>query len=1186
MGGLAAGPQSIAWDGLNEFGKPVTETRILYPLEAAYRPKPDAPFDPRKLTEEEPLSLFRVTVRAGQDALAANFRHERGPVLASRELPTWLGGGLVLRDGKFLAADWPNWRGRRYSALWALEETFPHDAPGAGAAPAEIYDTAVDSRGNAYFLNATAIYRFGPTGMPVPFPEIDPVLQALAPAGSRHALGGKIDPNGKDPVEIAASGAAQRFARADLLEHPGVASRFGGMTIDSGDNMYLSRTEPDAQIFVFSTTGKHLRTLKLPKPVRPQSIAVGRSGTLWVVGEDAPLVRIDAATGAIRRTVLIGENQYARPRSVVAATDGTLWGWNGTQIWRFNADGDLLPFTAQGPQVGNGSRVLNVSPTESHAPAGAAGFSRGLRTIIPGPHGDVFLMAYRPHPEHGAPLPPFVLLHYAADGSFLPERLRVSLAPYVPGNVFLDDSPAILQLYSQNLDEKDSPLRIDWTLTDVDGHRTRGSQTCLARASAEQTLPLVVAASEKGHYAARFTVWQADRLVAEFDTQLARIAGRPLALNPDSPFSVNWGNNMYLSGLAGSKFDRVGLGGWDEPRQGVVDPFPDLPEAVQVDQSRHTGYYRYARRWGVSLSAVLGNAEPYLDNAGGPIGRIYSFDAFYRHALDLVDRFRDKGYAVPEWHFWNEPNCFWFAPGPFGREFYGLVSKHMWCIIKARDRDAMYAADGDAGTTNMMEQFAEWGANRFADAITIHYPGNTTLQWDNIVAPESPEGKVPTVRRLLALRDRSFPGRRVWNTEEGWWGAAIKTPETGARAVARTYLSQIPAGMDQIAWFAQSVGEDPTMLLRESDMTPWPAYCAYATMTGLLEGAEYVGSADFGPAACAPLFAKGDQMILAVWTVKGEKSVALDAGVARATLVDLFGRKRTVKAVADKLPMALSERVAYVILPRNAWTLSVARGELRRRLRALELGGATELSPAVASAARNAATNLAAMNRLFHLVAAGKLASLCGEGPADAGRFTAADARKAVVGREGPDGYLCEARQALNWTERLARAAADQHGRLDAAVALAAGATIALAKSENPAWPGVAVNVYPGEPGEIAKIRSIVPRPKDVHSQIDEKFRLEIARKPGESFELELTVWDYYRHSIEGVLEPRLPMGWRAESPGTAFVAEPGKFHRVVVRATVPADTKPGLYRVGGRVAYQSHAVDEIHAARIHVTGP
>jgi len=52
---------------------------------------------------------------------------------------------------------------------------------------------------------------------------------------------------------------------------------------------------------------------------------------------------------------------------------------------------------------------------------------------------------------------------------------------------------------------------------------------------------------------------------------------------------------------------------------------------------------------------------------------------------------------------------------------------------------------------------------------------------------------------------------------------------------------------------------------------------------------------------------------------------------------------------------------------------------------------------------------------------------------------------------------------------------------------------------------------------------------------VDEKFRLEIPRKPGESFELELTVWNYYRHPIRGLLSPRLPQGWRPSQDRIPF---------------------------------------------------
>jgi hypothetical protein len=88
---------------------------------------------------------------------------------------------------------------------------------------------------------------------------------------------------------------------------------------------------------------------------------------------------------------------------------------------------------------------------------------------------------------------------------------------------------------------------------------------------------------------------------------------------------------------------------------------------------------------------------------------------------------------------------------------------------------------------------------------------------------------------------------------------------------------------------------------------------------------------------------------------------------------------------------------------------------------------------------------------------------------------------------------------------------------------------------------------------------------------------------PSEAFELELTVWNYYRHAIRGLLPPRLPKGWHASQDRIPFAVPPGEHHRQVINVTVPAHTQPGVYEVGGQTQYQDREVIELHAGRVKV---
>ena len=242
----------------------------------------------------------------------------------------------------------------------------------------------------------------------------------------------------------------------------------------------------------------------------------------------------------------------------------------------------------------------------------------------------------------------------------------------------------------------------------------------------------------------------------------------------------------------------------------------------------------------------------------------------------------------------------------------------------------------------------------------------------------------------------------------------------------------------------------------------------------------------------------------------------MDAGVPKVTIVDLMGRSKEVATQGGRLNLTLSPQMQYVLLPRTSiGALRIASAELKKRLDALQVRTAAELPAQIAEAARTAATDPAMMNRLYHLVKAAETAAAASVGPearVDVGAVAKA-ARQAVERREGADGYLRQARLALDWTERLTQQAGRDQGMAKPAL-LAAQATQGLAAVEKPAYPGVVVNAFIGEPGEIQKIRATVPVPSDPSTSIDDKFRFQIDRKAGETFDLELTVCNYYRHKI------------------------------------------------------------------------
>jgi len=105
----------------------------------------------------------------------------------------------------------------------------------------------------------------------------------------------------------------------------------------------------------------------------------------------------------------------------------------------------------------------------------------------------------------------------------------------------------------------------------------------------------------------------------------------------------------------------------------------------------------------------------------------------------------------------------------------------------------------------------------------------------------------------------------------------------------------------------------------------------------------------------------------------------------------------------------------------------------------------------------------------------------------------------------------------------------------------------------------------------------------DPTKPLDENFKFQVDKKAGDEFRLELTVWNYYRHDFDGVVEPRLPDGWRCKPGSNEYSVKPGDFARFVFSVTIPAGCAAGEYTVGGKTIYDGTAVTEIHRQRVTV---
>ena len=1150
QGPMGAGAQTIMWDGLGQNGQMVVEEQNTSTQElAAMNLWTTASLE--QLTQRPPVNLFQISVEAGSEKVFANFERAVGTVRPNRMMRPFR-MGVVDRDGTFLVSDFWGACVWRYSPDWAILAKYPKDhTVGEGFEPDECEAAGADSRGNVFAMNSSGIFRYNSNGEPGPWP-VQSNYTRYKDFG--HVLG-RTGPNSDE--------------------------RFRGFAVDDQDNMYLGQTQPDRRILVFNRDGLLLRTFSLPDGRRPGSICWMGNNTiaLTAIGAnpEGVLVYMDATSGAVKRQLGSAGTPLNDPLKSWAGPDRTIYaGHSGNDVRRYDANGDPVPFNPALPAVpDNLTHEIRFYGHELNLPQNAPGYPQPVGGyIIFGNSGFAVSSAF----DGNDPTVETDLSRFAKDGTYLPEKATFSLGRHASGNVFVDNEPAAFVIFATNFQSTSQTFTAVWTLTDFDGLVTTGSGTFTTVPNARQSVPLTVNMPALGHYRIKVDILQNGVRLEQLEAQTARIASRDTSEKRYSPFGMCVVGEFELMKLAGVKSYRGDSASWGrtvEPLPGVF--YPDRLDAVQFGRGGAEALRAYGRREGFLLLNGLNYGENWLggDWVGEPRHLLYSYDRYFDYCLRIVDRFSGKGEAF--YQFWNEPDNFW-RPGfdnpstsAKGREHFTLVQQHVWSILKARDKNALSIADGDVSGTRAMDEFAAHGTANWNDTVQMHYPGayETT-------DPNLPESHAAGIKKLVQTRDRSFPGKEVWNTEDSI-PANPKTYQVAAANLPRVFIPQIAVGVDKMYIFPRSgihsSRPDVSSYLDENGH-PGPTYVSLAAMTKLIEGAVFVGTKQYDAEAYGYLFARGQDFVLAANTYSGTRTVPIDSG---ATIVDLMGRTKGTTGAS----LTISPQMQYILLPRtSASARGIADSEFQRQLDALGLPNAEAIPGEVTRIAKSAPTDPLMMNRLFYLIKAAKVAGAASRAPATSTAGLASAARQAVESREGADGYLRAARLALDWAERLVQETTNDP-TMGWALSLAAQATRDIAPVETLAFPGLVINTFIGTPGEIQTIRSTVPVRDQRSTSIDDKFRFEIDRRPGESFEMEITVCNYYRHGVSGTVSPRLPVGWVASPAQASYSVSAGQRQRFMFTVGTPQSVGSQKYFVGGKTQYNSQEIREIHPSRI-----
>jgi hypothetical protein len=323
-------------------------------------------------------------------------------------------------------------------------------------------------------------------------------------------------------------------------------------------------------------------------------------------------------------------------------------------------------------------------------------------------------------------------------------------------------------------------------------------------------------------------------------------------------------------------------------------------------------------------------------------------DALASFVHELVLRYSAFPYNVKYWEMWNEPDV---SPSQapaegyfgcwgdsldinFGGGYYAQMLQHVYPQIKSADAQAQVLVGGlllDCDPTlpisaaqgcpdsdaqkppKFLTGILQGGGGPYFDGVSFHaydyYQGTQgrygNSNWGTAWNTYGPvvAAKAGYLRQLL--NNASVTGKYLMSTESALLCDPVDPPDqspcispyedTKAYYVAEVYASAMSQGLQTNVWYSPLGWRNSGLL--NSDLTPRPAYTAYAFARGELRDATNLGSvakSDVGGTAGIKgyKFNRGDRKVWVLWSLDGGNHLAQFSGTPLA-VYDYLGVSST-----------------------------------------------------------------------------------------------------------------------------------------------------------------------------------------------------------------------------------------------------------------------------------------------------
>lgn len=342
-----------------------------------------------------------------------------------------------------------------------------------------------------------------------------------------------------------------------------------------------------------------------------------------------------------------------------------------------------------------------------------------------------------------------------------------------------------------------------------------------------------------------------------------------------------------------------------------IDTFWDTIQTKRksFNYKRMDNILKIANKHQIKILPIIDYGVPWASSAPSHIKgyertRYTPESAAYIAFLEsLINRYKTH---IQTWEIWNEPNIhFWKSP----KKDYAELLKLSFQIINSIDPTALILMGGMSEThpswINMLEK--EQAIHSF-QAYNIH-------PYHYQVAPEK---RLPKELRVFTAATEKIEKKPIWITEIGAPTNIVSLQEQ-AQYLIRDAVISLAAGIEK--FFCYELADhhvDPND--REAnfgilfhDLSPKPAYVAYAILTQQLMEAKYIKKyALNSKSAYGYQFLKKRQEVLVLWTTKEKEEVSIHLDAEQAIITNMMGHETTIAVKQGALMLTLTKNPIYI----------------------------------------------------------------------------------------------------------------------------------------------------------------------------------------------------------------------------------------------------------------------------------